>query len=714
MIPNVDQFHAAGPGAESFKAELSGSVKDFRAAEDFRAIARFGTSELPPPIVELRAGPVRADLVNGALRRITYGDVEIVRQVDFPIRDGNWATLAPVVIDEHIEDRAEGFRYERSFEAFEGGLCGWLTYEGDSRGTVVANAELKIVRDIVTCRTSFTVLHPLNGVAGQPMEVTSPSGHITQVSMPDEISPDQPLTDIAELEHNVADVVVRLTFAGEVFEMEDQRNWTDASFKTYGRPLREPYPYVLPAGSTLHQSVTIQAAPDEASLHHPSVAASQRVGSRVRPSSGSQLGASNLAPSTLSIGKVESGRVPAMLLAAEAGWLPNYEESLRLRNLPLEGILLRVSAANAAKRIFGAEHTRMACGGTLNLEIVLEAHDPVALQMGRIADVCTAAGVKPSHVLALPVEYLASHQPDGPWPTGTSPEDALASVRKAFPKSLAGSGMLTNFTELNRRRSHESDSDYFSHGTSATVHAAGDDSVIGTLEALPAIFATARRIEGSKPYRLGLTAIGMRSNPYGRIVTSNPDQQRKTMTTWDPRARSLLGAAWAAGVIAATRTFDIAALSLGAAVGPFGIVASPGPICRPWFDDHPEAIVYPLYHVINAMGPAGSRFHSIGGLPDGVVAVAASIPRSTSPVRVMLANLSGRSVVVTPPADARTAVLDSSTFDAATCDTAWLTTSMKKQGAAQSDLVRNGPAENTLSELSLEHTAVAFMEVPAP
>ena len=35
---------------------------------------------------------------------------------------------------------------------------------------------------------------------------------------------------------------VTISFTGDLFEMEDQRNWTDASYKTYSTPLRIPYP----------------------------------------------------------------------------------------------------------------------------------------------------------------------------------------------------------------------------------------------------------------------------------------------------------------------------------------------------------------------------------------------------------------------------------------------------------------------------------------
>ena len=42
--------------------------------------------------------------------------------------------------------------------------------------------------------------------------------------------------------------------------MEDQRNWSDASFKTYGRPLELPWPFVLPAGVPIAQSVAVVRA----------------------------------------------------------------------------------------------------------------------------------------------------------------------------------------------------------------------------------------------------------------------------------------------------------------------------------------------------------------------------------------------------------------------------------------------------------------------
>src|ERR1051326_645347 len=64
----------------------------------------------------------------------------------------------------------------------------------------------------------------------------------------------------------------RLTmdFAGAQFETEDQRNWTDASFKTYGPPMDQQEPRWHEAGSVIRQTVLITAhVPRPAAGHRP-------------------------------------------------------------------------------------------------------------------------------------------------------------------------------------------------------------------------------------------------------------------------------------------------------------------------------------------------------------------------------------------------------------------------------------------------------------
>ena len=70
--------------------------------------------------------------------------------------------------------------------------------------------------------------------------------------------------DIRAITHTVAPgVTVTCRMEGDVFEMEDQRNWSDASYKTYVRPLALPWPYVLPAGRPFRQRVAVTVRDDQ-------------------------------------------------------------------------------------------------------------------------------------------------------------------------------------------------------------------------------------------------------------------------------------------------------------------------------------------------------------------------------------------------------------------------------------------------------------------
>ena len=59
--------------------------------------------------------------------------------------------------------------------------------------------------------------------------------------------------------HELADGSDRfkVIMEGDTFETEDQRNWTDASFKTYCTPLGLPFPVEIKKGDVVEQSITI-------------------------------------------------------------------------------------------------------------------------------------------------------------------------------------------------------------------------------------------------------------------------------------------------------------------------------------------------------------------------------------------------------------------------------------------------------------------------
>ena len=130
--------------------------------------------------------------------------------------------------------------------------------KGAADGTLRFEASARAVSDFVTNRTGFVVLHPLEGVAGQPVEVLHTDGRTERSTFPELVDPMCPFQDIRALTHEVLPGVrVTCTMQGDAFEMEDHRNWNDASYKTYIRPLAKPWPYTLKAGETTAQSVVM-------------------------------------------------------------------------------------------------------------------------------------------------------------------------------------------------------------------------------------------------------------------------------------------------------------------------------------------------------------------------------------------------------------------------------------------------------------------------
>ena len=53
-----------------------------------------------------------------------------------------------------------------------------------------------------------------------------------ETQLPDLIEPWQPFKSIRAITHSVRPGVRECRMEGDMFEMEDQRNWSDASYKT--------------------------------------------------------------------------------------------------------------------------------------------------------------------------------------------------------------------------------------------------------------------------------------------------------------------------------------------------------------------------------------------------------------------------------------------------------------------------------------------------
>jgi D-apionolactonase len=588
---------------------------------------RVGTKEKATKRVVLKAGPLTVDLVAGNLRTIRYEGHEVLRAIAYVVRNADWGTYNPEISDCTIRKGAQSFTVTYRARCVSADSSQMLDYQaritGNAQGNLVFEVLAQPLTPFRTARCGFAVLHPIEGVAGQPAVVEHVDGSQEQTNFPELIMPAQPFKDIRAIQHQVTPFIrARCCMNGDVFEMEDQRNWSDASYKTYVRPLSLPWPYVMEQGVANRQSVELSIQRSQGTAAEP---ASLQAGTGTGPVRVTVAGPQGAFPG------IGVSIHPDLIQEALAH--PNLLHNLRPQLLlfhfdPTAGhgeSHLR-GFADIAKGVPAIEKTESV------LELVLPAKGSVQDELAGIAEMVAAAGLRLAGILISPAVDRQSTLPGSTWPACPPLSEIYQAARKAFPGLAIGGGTLSYFTELNRKRPPVELLDFVSHCTCPIVHAADDLSVMESLEALPHIVRSARAIIGKdRAYWIGPSTIGMRHNPYGARVMENPANGRVTMTDCDPRQTSLFAAAWMIGFAAETAEAALQMLTVGSLSGRLGL-ARAGVSERP----------HPAFFAARGLAELGGnpRYHCHSSQAGNVAAVA-GVDREGKRV-AWLANLTGR------------------------------------------------------------------------
>lgn len=199
------------------------------------------------------------------------GGVEILRRIFVTVRDRNWKEIAPsrwdcevnemahitAVQARHVSDLVD-FEWRGTLKGSANGRSLQFAFDGEARRTM----------DI--CRLGLVVLHPVEAMRGARVHVLAPPEARQKLIVSSAIAP-QPVVDgiplamtrsFSSLSIERADFgLLELKFDGDLFEIEDQRNWGDASFKTYCTPLRLGYPRRINMGSRIAHRLDLRYAP---------------------------------------------------------------------------------------------------------------------------------------------------------------------------------------------------------------------------------------------------------------------------------------------------------------------------------------------------------------------------------------------------------------------------------------------------------------------
>jgi hypothetical protein len=395
---------------------------------------------------------------------------ELLRRIFVTVRDEEWREITPTewrsetnasgstctLFGRHTSERVD-FRWQ-----------GTLTVSADRRRLKFA-MQGRSLREMRVCRLGLVVLHPVEVTVAAQLTALGPQG--TQHFTPSrQIHPQaivnglpsamtEPFTELTIARADFG--TLRLHLTGELFELEDQRNWGDASFKTYCTPLRLGFPRALPRGAEISQSMEMSyepaavgaAAQDQGISTH-----IEAVSDSLSPKRSTQVGI------VLPVGSQAPARPGPV-----AAW-DHLHVELTEAKAAQTAYLLGVSFAMA------------------RLEVVLAIGDGIGI----------AAPIRNALTQFKPqIDRVLLRDTHNPLPG----REALAEARrtlKACGLSSVPVFILPNgyFVELNRGRLDGLQADGIAFPFSATVHAEDDSTIFENIESLPDMVSTARRLAG--------------------------------------------------------------------------------------------------------------------------------------------------------------------------------------------------------------------------
>jgi hypothetical protein len=590
----------------------------------------------------LAAGALSATLVGADLRFVRWGDLEVVRRIYVAVRDADWNTIPAEYSP--VDLQADPDRFTVRFAArhrYRGLDYQWLGTIAGSADGVLSYEMDGVASGFPYNRIGLNIHHPLAISAGRQVRANGPSGSYEGV-MPDLVGQQRIEAGIIHALFPPFDALdfdlddgrsLRFAFEGEVFETEDQRNWTDANFKTYGQSLLQGLPREARPGERLRQKVTL------------------RIDGPAMPRQREEQVTIELAPA----GDARLPRI-GLGLASDAAGLTEREAS-RLRALRLDHLRVDVHiAAPGAEAEFNAGlQAARRLGTALELALFVDRDS-----VDRLSWLAQALGEAPvARVLVF----------DG---TGvvTTPAVLVERVRDrlsaAAPRALFAGGTNQFFAELNRVRPEVERMQAASFSLSPQVHACDDSALVENLEGQSEVLRAARAFADSKPIVVSPITLIARGGPF----PAGPPEPGGLPPQVDLRQASLLGAGWTAASLA--RMAGAAdSVTYYETVGWRGVIESDSGSPLPERFPSRPGTVFPLYHVFAdvAEWKGAATREGRSSDPLAVQVLAAQHDATTSVLAVNLSQ-SRRRIRLGPldRGDVRTRRLNAGTLAEATTD----------------------------------------------
>ena len=503
------------------------------------------------------------------LRHVRLGDHEVLRAVYAAIRDHEWATIPPKVTLRTQEIGKDSFTIEFTVECRRGAVdYVWNgTVSGSNDGRVEYKFSGESRSDFQRNRIGICLLHPIAECSGKAVAVTHPDGTTEQGAFPREISPHQPFFNIQSVAYEVATtgILAAIETRGDIFEMEDQRNWSDASFKTYCTPQARPKPHPVQKGDRVEQSIALT------------------LGGKVRPILPVNLGR----PPQLSIATTPVFPLPPLGLCAASHRRPlSAVEIQRLKALRLAHLRVDLNLGDAGHPALLEQSWReaQAIGAGLHL----------ALGFGTDAEAqCAALLVHLRRIQPRVLLWIVLHESQNPAGEALV-ERVRAALRDVAPNVLFAAGTRDFFTEINRDRPPAGGASSVCYSNNPQVHAFDNLTMVENLAGQGYNVETARSFT-PRPVVVSPVTLCIRGN--GGAAAEAPGLAEFPGDV-DARQLSLFGAGWTLASIARLATTGfVQSATYFETTGWRGLMETQAGSLMPAAFPSEPGMVFPMYHV---------------------------------------------------------------------------------------------------------------------
>lgn len=575
----------------------------------------YGSPDNLPKQTTLKAGLLELTYEKGTIRWIKIGNTEILRMIYSAVRDRNWGTVEPKIENEKIEIGDNSFEISLTI----GYDADPIHFSADYR---ISGAENKIrfemngvaQSDFLKNRVGFCILHPITECAGKKANVGHPDGISSDFVFPEQISGSQPAKNIQSMQWEPGSgMIASLKLYGDVFEMEDQRNWTDASYKTYCTPLEIPFPAEIKKGTTVTQAIELQVEARSIVQNQPDACTF----------SWDQDYVSKLPE----LGTAMSSRKESLTL----------QEIGILKQLPLYHLRIELKLRNQGWKELLQKATRDSdlLGWPVFAVIYLSTN--YQAEYHEFAENCKALKTSINYLLPFGGNHLSLKEFD----------ELESRTRQDFPGILLGTGVNAYFAELNRNRPAIEKADFVSFTICPQVHAFDHASLVENLEAQADVVKSAQLLFPGKPIFVSPVSLRQRFN----VVATAPEPEPPAgvlPSSVDVRQSSVFAASWTLGSLKFLAQSGVNLVSYFETVGWKGLIQ--GEIqsdCPEKFKSKANE-VFPVFEAMKALSGYSEVIHSKSSLPlkfDGIVL------KDGLQMRIILFNFSETELEIQMPVD---------------------------------------------------------------